>query len=171
MQPAVFTLSGNAGPITISPGFVKTEAFSWGMLNLGLPDTQVTAQAISSTDPSRVYTGTSNAGVFALLKVELPTITSQPMNITISRGQTATLKAVANGTVPLRYQWYQGEHGDTSSPIGGATESSYTTPPLNITTSFWLRVTDFYGLSADSVTVKVMVISQVYLPMVQVAAQ
>lgn len=43
----------------------------------------------------------------------------------------------------MAYQWYQGQSGDTSAPIQGATSSSYTTPaPLNGTTSYWVAVSN-----------------------------
>lgn len=49
-----------------------------------------------------------------------PTITQQPMNVTVTAGQTATFSVTATGTLPLNYQWYQG-----TTPISGATSSSY----------------------------------------------
>src|SRR5437868_2467909 len=34
-----------------------------------------------------------------------PTITTQPVNQTVTSGQTATFNVVATGTAPLNYQW------------------------------------------------------------------
>ncbi len=59
--------------------------------------------------------------------------------------------AGASGTTPLSYQWYRGSTGDTSNPISGATSSSYTTPKLIQTTSYWVAVTNSCG-SANSNT-------------------
>ena len=52
-----------------------------------------------------------------------PSITSQPANITVTLGQTATFSVTAIGTGTLTYQWQM-----NSINIAGATASSYTTP-------------------------------------------
>ena len=84
----------------------------------------------------------------AYVSVIAPTITTQPQHHTIAHFQTATLSVVATGT-GLTYQWYVGSSGNTASPISGATASSYTTPALTSTTSYWVRVSNGSG-SADS---------------------
>jgi Immunoglobulin I-set domain len=48
----------------------------------------------------------------------------QPPNQTVMVGQTATFSVTATGTGPLTYQWYK-----NGVAIGGATSSTYTTPP------------------------------------------
>ncbi len=52
-----------------------------------------------------------------------PAITTQPVNQSVTAGQTATFSAVASGTAPLSYQWRK-----NTANITGATASSYTTP-------------------------------------------
>ena len=52
-----------------------------------------------------------------------PSITTQPVNQTVAVGQSATFSVAAAGTAPLSYQWQKG-----TTPITGATASSYTTP-------------------------------------------
>ncbi len=60
----------------------------------------------------------------AVLTVNVPpTITSQPLNQTVTVGQAATFSVSASGTAPLTYQWRR-----NGSAIGGATSQSYTTP-------------------------------------------
>src|ERR1044072_840067 len=61
------------------------------------------------------------------------------------------MSVVATGTAPLTYQWYVGPSGTTTSPIAGATASSFTTPALSSTTSYWVRVSNASG-TADSNT-------------------
>jgi hypothetical protein len=56
--------------------------------------------------------------------VTSPTITTQPVNQTVTVGQTATFNVIATGTAPLSYQWQQ-----NGTNITGATAASYTTPP------------------------------------------
>src|SRR5713226_1010105 len=52
-----------------------------------------------------------------------PTITTAPVNQTVTTGQTATFTVVAGGTAPLSYQWQK-----NGGNIAGATSASYTTP-------------------------------------------
>lgn len=84
-----------------------------------------------------------------------PSITTQPQDVTISSGGTATLTVAASGTGPLTYQWFRGTVGDTANPVG--TDSpSFTTPALSTTTSYWVRVSGPGG-QADSRTATVTV--------------
>jgi hypothetical protein len=73
-----------------------------------------------------------------------PTITSQPQNITVYAGQTATLSVTATSSGgSLSYQWNL-----NGTPIGGATSSSYTTPATSLSDSgsvFTVTVTDSNG--------------------------
>lgn len=78
-----------------------------------------------------------------------PAITVQPASQNVTSGNTANLSVTATGTAPLTYQWYTGNSGDTSNPIGGATNSSYTTGALVNETKYWVRVTNAAG-SVDS---------------------
>ena len=84
-----------------------------------------------------------------------PTIATQPQDTTIANGATATLTVDATGTGPLTYQWYTGVAGDTGNPVG-TNASSFTTPALTTTTSYWVRVTGPGG-SVDSRTATVTV--------------
>ncbi|MGZ7074207.1 MAG: immunoglobulin domain-containing protein, partial [Candidatus Angelobacter sp.] len=53
-----------------------------------------------------------------------PSITTQPVDKTVTSGQTASFTVTATGTAPLSYQWKK-----NGTAIAGATSSSYTTPP------------------------------------------
>ncbi|MCM2258799.1 MAG: hypothetical protein NDJ94_24455, partial [Vicinamibacteria bacterium] len=86
----------------------------------------------------------------------VPTLTSQPASQIVLPGATATLSVTATGSTPFTYQWYQGASGNTGSPISGANGSSYTTPALTTTASYWVRVTNGFG-SGDSDTATVSV--------------
>ncbi|MBX7219071.1 MAG: hypothetical protein K1Y36_03925 [Blastocatellia bacterium] len=85
-------------------------------------------------------------------------ITAQPQSTTISSGQSTLLSVTANGTGTLSYQWYQGQSGDTTTPVG-TNSKDLTTPVLNTTTSFWVRITNQAGSIASN-TVTVTVASQ-----------
>jgi hypothetical protein len=67
---------------------------------------------------SSVATLTVNAAPVA------PTITTQPVNQTVTAGQTATFTVTVTGTAPLSYQWYR-----NGAAVAGATSASYTTGP------------------------------------------
>jgi hypothetical protein len=56
-----------------------------------------------------------------------PAITAQPTDQRVVVGQKATFSVTANGTAPLNYQWQKG-----TTPIAGATASSYTTPVTSL---------------------------------------
>jgi hypothetical protein len=84
-----------------------------------------------------------------------PLITAQPQSRTVASGHAATLSVTATGTAPLSYQWFQGNAGDTSTPVG-TDASTFTTPPLTAQTSFWVRISSACG-SADSQTATVAV--------------
>jgi hypothetical protein len=69
------------------------------------------------TVTSAAATLTVSAGAVA------PTITTQPVNQTVTAGQTASFTVVASGSAPLSYQWQK-----NGANIAGATGASYTTP-------------------------------------------
>jgi hypothetical protein len=85
-----------------------------------------------------------------------PTINTHPSSQTIASGATASMTVSATGTATLTYQWYIGTSGTTTSPISGATSSSYTTDSLTSTTQYWVRVTNDQG-SDDSNTATITV--------------
>jgi hypothetical protein len=67
---------------------------------------------------------TSNSATLTVSPTPVaPTITTQPVNQTVTAGQTATFSITATGTTPLSYQWQK-----NGANIAGATSSSYTTP-------------------------------------------
>ena len=100
--------------------------------------------------PSAEVSATTSAG-----SCTAPSITSQPLGQSIQSGQTATVTVTASGTAPLSYQWYQGTSGDTSHLVG-TNSSSFTTPLLTSTTSYWVRVSNSCGY-VDSATAMVIV--------------
>jgi hypothetical protein len=90
-------------------------------------------------------------------RVSGPSISAQPLSVTVAKGESARLKVVAAGSGTLTYQWFQGVAGLASSPISGATAAMLTTPSLLSSTSFWVRVTDGLGRSIDSSAASVTV--------------
>lgn len=85
-------------------------------------------------------------------------ITRQPLPITVNSGGTTTLDLTATGTQPIHYQWYQGEAGDTSTPVG-TDSTALTTPPLALSTTYWARVTNVAspeGVDTNAVRVTIL---------------
>ncbi len=70
-----------------------------------------------------------------------PSIATQPASQSISFGSQANLSVAANGTAPLTYQWYTGNSGNTASPAGGATSTTFHPTPA-VTTNYWVRVSN-----------------------------
>ena len=80
-----------------------------------------------------------------------PTITSQPVNQSVTIGQTASFGVTASGTDPLSYQWKK-----NSLVISGATASTYTTPPAASADSgaqFTVTVSDSVGEVTSSAAI------------------
>jgi metallopeptidase family M12-like protein len=74
-----------------------------------------------------------------------PSIVTQPAATQQVRGgQVARLSVAGTGDGPLGYAWFQGEVGDTSTPVG-ANEPDFTSTPLFRETKFWVRVTNGCG--------------------------
>jgi YD repeat-containing protein len=107
--------------------------------------TQYWAQVVNGGCVSRTQSTT--------VWVCVPIFTQQPSSVTINPGSSTTLSAAAN-TAGVTYQWYKGNSGDTSVPVGGATGASVTVTPT-ATTSYWVRATSTCGRIVDSSTATV----------------
>jgi hypothetical protein len=134
---------------------------------------QGSSVAISADGTTAIIGGDSDSGTDGAAWVFVatggctsPSITTQPQSQSIQSGHTATLSVSATGTASLSYQWYQGASGGTSSPVG-TNASSFTTPALTATTSYWVRVSNACG-NADSaaamITVGTVTTNVVWVP-------
>jgi hypothetical protein len=75
-----------------------------------------------------------------------------PAPQTINSGGTATLSVTASGSPPFSYQWYEGPSGTTTTPVG-TNSATFTTPVLNATKSYWVRVTGGCGTASSNAAV------------------
>src|SRR5260370_16615727 len=88
--------------------------------------------------------GYSNPG--AVNGTGAPYIIAQPVNQTVTAGQTATFSVTAAATAPLAYQWQK-----NGADISGATGASYTTP-VTTTSDSGQQFRVVVGTSGESVT-------------------
>lgn len=79
-----------------------------------------------------------------------PVITTQPASQRVPPGTSVKLTVGASGTTPLTYRWYQGNVvGDETTPVG-TSSNEFTTPPLQQTTSYWVKITNNCGTAHSS---------------------
>ena len=142
---------GNS-PVTTSPVSGATAA------SYTVPgSTQGASYWVSVTNS--VGTANSNTAVITIVtSITNPSITTQPVSVSINSGGSTTLTVAASGTAPT-FQWYEGTTGVTTKPMAGATGTSFITPSLTSTTSYWARATNGGG-TADSNSATVTVIAK-----------
>ena len=63
----------------------------------------------------------------------------------VIRGSSATLTAVASGQEPLTWEWFDSDPSSGPAAIGNS--ASFTTPPLNARSMFWVRASNSCGAS------------------------
>jgi hypothetical protein len=101
--------------------------------------------------PCGLTADSSAATVTVCSPAAITGLTQSPVSIV--PGASTHLSVAATGT-DLTYQWYRGNSGDTSSPIGGGSDLVLTVTP-SATTNYWCRVTSQALCSTDSGTVTV----------------
>jgi len=88
-----------------------------------------------------------------------PSIITQPVNQSLPFGSSSlTLGVTGYGVPSPSYRWYQGQSGDTSSPVSDVNE----VPGLTITAPtsaalYWVRLTNIYG-SIDSGPASILIL-------------
>ncbi len=143
-QPVNQTVTaGQTATFTVVAGGTAPLSYQWqknGVNIAGATGTSYTTPVTATTDSGSTYrvvvtntAGTVTSGAATLTvnaATVAPTITTQPVNQTVTAGQTATFTVVAGGTAPLSYQWQK-----NGANIAGATGTSYTTPVTATTDS------------------------------------
>jgi hypothetical protein len=91
----------------------------------------------------------------------LPVITVQPQSKRIAPGTSTQLSVgFLDGTTPLSFEWYEGVRGNTSKRVG-TNSATFTTPTLNVQTSYWVRLKNCNGFGqVDSETAVITVGTQ-----------
>jgi hypothetical protein len=140
------------GPTTFCAGGSVTLSAPAGFTYLW--SNGATTQAINATTTGNYTVTVTNAGGCSAISapksvtVNAATAISQhPQNKTIPKNTSTTLTVTASGAGTLTYQWYKGTSPSTTTPISGATGSSYATPNLaKGTYTYWVRVTGTCGV-------------------------
>src|SRR5436309_2004205 len=136
-QPANQTVTaGQTATFAVVAGGTAPLSYQWqknGASIAGATSASYTTPATATSDSGSAFavvvtntagTVTSSTATLTVSAAAVaPTITTQPVNQTVTAGQTATFAVVASGTATLNYQWQK-----NSVNIGGATGASYTTP-------------------------------------------
>lgn len=151
-SPTYQWYSGNTGNTANPISGATSNSFTTPSLSATTSYWVRVSNAVSAADSA-----TATANVFIA-----PAITTHPASANVASGSTKTFSVVASGTAPI-YQWYSGNSGDLSNPISGATSSSYTTPALTSTTSYWVRVSNLAGNANSNTATATVVIPPVIL--------
>ncbi len=137
------TLSGPAGVVPVNTSFTLTATVSgftpvshqWRRNNFdiaGATSPTFTVASMKSTDEG-IYVLTmknaagdtlvSNGHTIVYSSALVPTITSQPVNVTVTAGEAASFSVSATGDAPLTYQWQKNLGGNFTN-ITGANSTS-----------------------------------------------
>lgn len=125
------------------------------------------ATVLADSGSSFTVTVTNTAGSVTSTAATLtvnpapPTITTQPVNRTVTAPATATFTVTATGTAPLSYQWKKG-----AAAITGATSASYTTPATTLAdngASFTVTVTNAQGTVTSNAVVLTVQAAPVFI--------
>ena len=132
-------LAGQSATFSVAATGSATLSFQWKKYGSNIPGataSSYTTPATTSTDSGAVFTvvvsnsaGTAistHATLTVTANAVPPTVTTQPQNLSVLPGSSASFWVSATGTSPLTYQWKK-----NGSDIPGATTSSYSTPPTS----------------------------------------
>jgi Ig-like domain CHU_C associated len=148
--PQSATILSGAAHILSATATGAPLTWQWFIGNSGdttQPIAGATSASLSVTPPATTSywvratgCGTTADSATAVVTVcTAPAVTSLTKTSNYAIGTTGTLTVTATGT-NLTYQWYQGQSGDVTAPIAGATSESYTFT-LQTSQYYWVRVT------------------------------
>jgi hypothetical protein len=152
-----FTITGSnftAGSHVTLDGFAATSVVVVNATTITATSPSHATGAVDVVVTNTIGQSTTLAGGYQY--TDGPIITVQPASQSIPYGGTGALSVAVSGAGPFTYQWYAGTTGNTSSPIGGATSSSYNTSALTSAARYWVRVTNGSGFTnSNTATISV----------------
>lgn len=151
-EPLTYQWYQGASGVTTNPISGATSAsFTTPMLSV------TTSYWVKVTNAANLTGANSSA---ATVTVRQPAaIVTAPISATIDRGQSIQLSVVASGDAPLTYHWYEGASGVTTNSVG-SDSATFTSPPLAMTTSFWVKVTNAANLAGADSSAAVVTVRQ-----------
>jgi Ig-like domain-containing protein len=161
-QPVNQTVTaGQSATFTVAASGTAPLSYQWqknGANIAGATSASYTTRATASSDSGSTFdvvvsntagTATSSPATLTVSAAPVaPSITTQPVNQSVSAGQSATFSVVASSTAPLSYQWQK-----NGANIVGATSASYTTPATASSDSgsmFDVVVSNSFGTATSS---------------------
>jgi hypothetical protein len=139
-QPSAASVTaGNSASFSVAVSGTSPFTYQWKKDGMSISGATASTYSIGSTSTSDAgnYTVvvtnsagsvTSNSATLTVsAAVVAPTITTQPNAVSVQSGGSASFSVVASGTAPLSYQWRK-----DGTPIGGATNSTYTVSPASV---------------------------------------
>ncbi len=108
--------------------------------------------------------GGADSTVARVTVLQPPTITASPASTSVNYGNSTTLSVSASGDGALSYQWYEGDSGVTTTPVG-TNSNSFTTPASTLTKSYWVKVSNEVnptGVNSAAATVTVLLVTPAY---------
>ena len=170
-QPSSTSIVSGAQTTLNVTGTGTNAAFQWYIGNPPSTTTTASNGTTSSLTVSPTVTTTywvrvtacggsanSNAATVTVTTCTPPSAPAPVANpSTITSGQSSTITETPTGSGPFTYQWYSGNSGVTTSPIGGSTSNNSITVSPTVTTSYWVRVTGQCTPTVDSPAVTVTV--------------
>jgi hypothetical protein len=148
--------SGSSATLSVSASGGSAFTYQWysGAIGSGTAISGATSASYTTATPGSYYCVVTNSNgcstsssAAAVTVIAAPSI-SGPTNQSICSGASATLSVSASGATA--YQWYTA----SGSAISGATSYAYTTTTAG---SYYCRVTNTYGCSANSATATVTI--------------
>ncbi|HEX6087796.1 MAG TPA: M12 family metallo-peptidase [Thermoanaerobaculia bacterium] len=162
--PSSVDLNASANASINSPSGSLT--YQWSITNgtINGSSTGTTVNFTATANPVTLRaraTNSSGCGATDFVNVSVntcgpPVFTSYTTGRSITLGTTIELSATATGNGPITYQWYVGASGNTSTPtaLGNPINATPTS-----TTWYWVRATNSCGLSVDSPTIGIGVVT------------
>lgn len=121
---------------------------SWGAFDPGITRQEILCFTLDPFNPTQLFAGSDGAGVY---EGDFPctpvSITTHPQDADYCPGEQVTLTVAASGDLPIHYQWYRGETGDTDHPVGTDSDTFQITTSSSV--SYWVRVSNSCS-AADS---------------------
>jgi beta-lactamase superfamily II metal-dependent hydrolase/DNA/RNA endonuclease YhcR with UshA esterase domain len=148
-------------PFTVvwSDGLTQTNISRNSAIRTFVATSPRTLRVTSVTDATSCTSGGPSNAANITLKPGVA-ITVQPAaELKIKGGETAHLVVTATGT-NLHYQWFEGERGDETHPVG-TDSNEFTSEPLRENKAYWVKVTADCGtLASETSLVRVIAVKR-----------